>query len=996
MPTLIITNSYGISLSVNPTDIELLQEGNEPASLACTFHSNTALFSSSENANPVQLNASVKLTRGTKTLFEGNIVTKPTVENSGGQLTITITAQDKLWQGKYTKASQNGKDNWENTSPTASITNIEVMRTAQVLRRPYNRATTSFIPSFDTAHAAPNFRLQDWDNAAGIWLALDQYNSSPLSNTAYTTKINKGKYTVATATLNTPIVGQATITINIAGMLEVEKEFIVGERVLFDGNKPNDYTAHVLVSKSLAGTTLSIVLANCTALPPATPYYVRPLTLKLSTKPNGLFFGGYILIDDEAVRYDGYDIDASGIYTLKTVARGSYCFPDLTITSGIHYLYNEYTAAISGTTINITGGSQYDIKISQNALFPVAAVIELFNGATSLGNFTIATSSWNSVTKVCSITVNETLPASVTKVKTQNRVINIYPQKIAPGNLLFEGYAGGTWNIVKPEQYFINFATGVIETQIDWGALGLKLTSTTWDYATKHRISLSYYDELNSNTLLVSDVIKGIVEAPQTLKGRSVGETATNGGWQLPIGSSQVIGLDDRITKVGVSEPQLTFEFIDDFINNLGYTSNEETVVNYFWDSEASKFTIKRIIQETPAKTYRRALEIKRDSVLDEVYSGILFSFTTPAPKNFATALFWGPTDAVYAPKVNGVPKGVAPSKLNILTREEGAGLGWKTYSFSSSFSPIDKHYFGSTFTTDYLDTTGYSLEYGSSPGTTAPENQYTYFVWTNEPGYFSGVDCGTEFVEKIRCVVDVRQEADKDTYTGDFSIDIQVVGIKKFKSPKCSDVVGGDDFAPEFSEADVVELPELRVRYQGDQDLRGVASVVLEADVNMDLAAVCVKYNACPTDGGAHVNTFCRLKELSVLESTKRSVFVRISDQAADGDAKTLYAPKTYKKLIQPNHKILEIDNGNVLYEGAAISLARALLLQRLVLEDSREFILPLQESEEVPKLSETVKILTQISDYTGVVLVRKYVLENGNEKVSLVLRDFTAPILT
>ena len=91
-----------------------------------------------------------------------------------------------------------------------------------------------------------------------------------------------------------------------------------------------------------------------------------------------------------------------------------------------------------------------------------------------------------------------------------------------------------------------------------------------------------------------------------------------------------------------------------------------------------------------------------------------------------------------------------------------------------------------------------------------------------------------------------------------------------------------------------------------------------------------------------------------------------------------------------------LAIDNGDIIYDGAAVSLARAALLQKLILDDSREYSIKLTPSEPLPILCKTYSVMAGDEDYTGVLLVRDWALENGIETVDVVMRDLSAPILT
>jgi hypothetical protein len=999
---LTITNSSGISRDVTPYDIRLLQECNEPASLSCKFLSNLSVYADeSSAANPVQLEAGVVLDRHGVQEFEGNVKTKTTTKLGGGWWEIELTCLDKLAQGKSCRASQSGSDTWEYSTPTAAITATDLMPSAQNILSPFNRYVTAFLPTVDSGHAAPNFQLAEWDNASAVWLALAEYNSTPLSQTVYTSYIDSGAYPTATLTEDSPVAGQTTITIDITSLANIPHEFIVGEKILAaDANGSANYRAYTLLSNDGGiGTTLTLVLEG-TGLPVDTGVsIISPLTIKLSTTGGGLSFGGWLLIDDEIMWYDGYDIDAAGIYAARSLARNSRCFEMTLSDGGKHYLINEYSAVKSGANVLITGGTQYDIAISQNSLFPPGATVELFNSSASLGNFTVATSTWTAATDTCTITTVEALPAAVDEIHTLNRAINIYPQKIAPGELTFEGYnATDGYNLVADKQYEVNFANGEIQTTLQPTNLGATYDSGTTAIvpASKWRVGYSYYDELNANALTVADAVRATCQAAQTLKTHAVGESTTEGGWGLSVSPDAIAvsGLSERISKFSSAEPQLLFEWLDDFLNDLGYLGSDATIAEYHWSSQDSQFVVKKLVQETVAATYRVITNVTHDSVIDEVYTAVLLNYEVPAARNYVGSYFWAPDDSVYD-NPGGTCNGVEPVRAGVLIKEEAGGDGWKNLGFSAS--PEESHkLFPMRYVLDGLKSTGYGLEYGTNPGTDAPENSYIYFTWFNEPGHYSGVACAQELIGHVKAIVDVRKEADSGTYSGDFSLDIQVVGITAFTSPSLSDALG-TDLAPVFAAANVVDLPGLRVRYQGDQDLRGIAEVVLEADnLNIALAAVCVKYNAASFEPGSTDNTFCRLKEFVVESPTRRSVFVRISDDPDSGDSRTMYAPLTHAKLVNDTYKTLEIDNGDILYDGAAISLARSILLQRLVLEDSREYELKLQSTDTVPALAKTYRILAGDEDFTGVVLARQYDLVEGVETVSVVLRDFTAPIIT
>ena len=998
--TLTITNSSGISRTVHPTDINFLQEGNEPASMSCTFESNVDIYESETSAaNALQLEAAAVLDRHGSQEFEGNIKTKTSSKLPGGKWQIAVTILDKLAQGKGTRASQADTDTWEYSTPTASVTEDDLMPSQQNVRAPYERIVTSLLPTIDSANAAPNFALGDWDNRSDVWLALEKYNSTPISQTVYTANVDSGTYVLASINENAPVAGQTTVTIDITSLTNIPDEFIIGEKVVVARSAGSDTYAgyNLLTNDGGIGVTLTLVLDGINLPTLAGAAVISPLALKLSATSGGLAFGGWLLWDDEIIWFDGLDIDASGIYTARSIARNNRAF-NLTLSdAGKHYLINEYDAALAGANVLITGGNQYAIAVSQNSLFPVGSIVELFNLTVSQGDFTVATSSWTAGTDTCTITTVEALPVAIDEIRTQNRVINIIPQKIAPGEMTVEGYnATDGYALVTPKQYDVNYANGEIQTTLLSSLLGASYNSggTTISEATKWRASFSYYDELNANALTVGNVITAVVEESQVLKGNTVGDSAGNGAWGLATGDSVVTGLDDKITKASGAEPQLTFEFLDDFLNDLGYLSTTETLVNYFWNSQTSKLNVVKLTQGAVAGTYHSVAAITRESVLDEVFTGVLLNYEVPAARSFVQTFFWAPDDNVYD-NPGSTCNGVEPDRAGVLVQEEAGGDGWKNLQFSAS--PEESHRnFPMQYVTDGLESTGYGLEYGTNPGVTAPENQYTFFTWFDEPGYYSGAVCNPVLISKARAVVDVRKKADSGTYTGDFSLDIQVVGITAFTSPKLWDAAT-EDLAPVFAVADVVDLPGMRIRYQGDQDLTGVSKVELEAeDINLSLAAGCVKYNAASFESGSTDNTFCRLKELVFEESTKRSVFVRLTDDATDGDSRTVYAPLTYAKLVNPNHKVIEVDNGDVIYDGAAISLARAILLQRLVLEDSREYTLKLSASETMPALTSTIRILVGTEDYTGVVLAREYTLERGVETVTVVVRDFTAPILT
>lgn len=488
---------------------------------------------------------------------------------------------------------------------------------------------------------------------------------------------------------------------------------------------------------------------------------------------------------------------------------------------------------------------------------------------------------------------------------------------------------------------------------------------------------------MNANALTIEEVIETVV-----------GEDVNNGGWGLNSSEVNISGLDDKISKAGSKEPQLTFEFIDDFLSELGLSGNEG-IIGYYWDSKNRTFNVSQISQATTASnTYKQALVVEKSSVMDEIYSGIIVNYELPTVLNYTTLFFWAPDNNVYD-NTSGTLNGVQPLRMMVLP-QEGGGDPWKKFVFSTT-DPEANHVLVPTgLIADNQNTTGFGLEYGLVPGSTAPQNTYTYFVWFDEPGYYSGVACGTKNIDHIKAVIDIRMRTSDSTYTGDFSLDIEVVGFTAFISPDLNNDTS-TDVAPIPDMNTEVSIPGMRYRLVGDSDTSGVKEIVLEVeDLNMDLAAICVKYNACPLDAiNVHVsNTFSRLKELVVEEGRTRSEFVRIVDKTGDGNSRTLYAPESYSRLVSDTYKIKEIDAG-VVTQGAAISIGRAALIQALVIEDSREFVIQLEERDNLPELLSTVRILNSNIDYSGVVLSREYRLEQGVESVVLLLKDFSTSVI-
>jgi len=476
---LIITNTDGIIRRVAPETVELVQEINDPAVLTCKFTSGLSVYSLDTSSNPVRINSEVKLSRNGVQEFEGNIVSISEELNGEGVWEITVVANDKLWQGRGTKASVSGNTTWEVSTPTAdstsSISNADAKPYIRYPHcgKPWNIFSSDFFPYIDNT---------DWDDSNAVWLPLgytssdwEGYPSVPLSDTVYDTLIWGGIYS-ATITLDVPN-SEAIITCDITGKTEVEKEVIEGEYVLIDGTGRYDYAPYrvKIGSRSVTGTTLTFRIEDITTIPSATVDF-RPLTIKLDTSAGGIPPARYGLLDDEVILYDGYDADDSGIWTLQSVHRKT--LEELTLSNnGKHYLNNKYDASISGGNVLITNGDEYDITVSQNALFPPGATVQFdVDGYTA--DYTIATSSWNGTTNTTTITLTSTPPVGLTKVQTRNRFIAIRPQKIAPGEFRFEGLADSQWNLVKEAQYSIDYENGMINTTLIPSILGMCLRNT--------------------------------------------------------------------------------------------------------------------------------------------------------------------------------------------------------------------------------------------------------------------------------------------------------------------------------------------------------------------------------------------------------------------------------------------------------------------------------------------------------------------------------------
>lgn len=999
-----ITSPNGVIRFVNPTEVTLNGEVRQAASLTAKFIDNLDVYESEDvesTTNAVQLNSLVELIRiiddNFIIEFEGNITFKADKKLGAGRWEISIVALDKLFQGRQTRASQSNADTWEYSSPTANTGTITMLASvAPLTRPPWSDPLNYYLPEFD-----PN----DWDLSSAPWLALDSnnYNSSPLQF-----GINAGSYVINTGVLNTPVAGQMTLTLDATGLPNLDDEFVVNESMLLDGENTSDYTPNAIISVgSVAANELVIVIdqpSGAVAITaPGEGWTAKTLTIELSPNQDGILPSGVGMIDNEMVKFDGDDLNATGNYTLKNVRR-DFFFMGLS-PLGVHTAQNVYTGTKVASTIEITGGVQYPIATSQNALFPVGATII----SATLGNLIVTASAWDGTKTTISVAEDISGFGGAHNITTDNRFINVRPQKVAPGEFLFEGLISGDPVIINEKTFEIDYGQGWVVSSLAFGLLGRfwsNVEPPVNNSPTAYRVAYNYYDETDANTLTIEDATKIIAERLQTIKGQIVGETEDNGGWGLPLASVNVgtfLGAL-KITKLISDEPQLSFELLDDLLTDLGLLD----VVGYNWDSPNSEFALDLLSQGAVTKSYQQIKRVVRDTVMDELYSGLLVKHELPAVANLASLFFWAATKHSFIT--------TAPQAFGIQVVE---GVGTDGYNYTTFGSApttrsniITSHRQNAvSVVTDGLDTTSYSLEYGDTPGSDAPSNpagtagEPLYFVWFDEPGFYAGVDCASKMIDHIRCVLDVRQWSNKDVYTGNYQVDIQVVGYTGFTSPDAGTEASPLDVAP--IPTGEVELPGLRIQYQnpsGNVNLSGTRKVVLDVSgINLELVAIGIKFNACPTDksgsGGSPRNVQCMLKGLLVEEARNKSIFVKIIDDEglAGSDSASLYAPLTTKKLVNPNYKVKEVDVG-IATKGAATTLGRGLLLQSLVLKDSREIELGVGGLH-LPALMETISALSPkrpADNFTGVVLSKQYTLMNGVESLTVLLRDFTAPLFT
>lgn len=971
--TLKITNSSGTVRFVYSEDVQISGEINGAQALTATFINNLALYASeTDSTNAVQLRASVIATREGVKEFEGSINFKQDIKSGNGNRFVTITALDRLADGQRARASQSDSDNWTIESPKTS-TGVEILRrTKKLIRAPFNDALTRFIPNTDVAA---------WASGSPVWEDLIEYNSSPLNQTRYT-DIQDGDYTINSAT---PSGGDTDLAIDATGLPNIDDEFIVGELMLVKGVDALAYVPFKILSNSGITANVLTIQVEGTVTLPTTPKAV-PLTIELTTSQNGIFPGGIGLIDDELMWFDGYDLNTAGNYMVRRLRRGLQFIEDV-IVIGEHQAINTYDAALSGSDVLITNGGEFGIQVSQNALFPVGAIVTLWlSNVQQGGDFTVATTAWSS--PVCTITVEEGLPGSIDEIRTQNRFINIRPQRIATGAFKFEGQdSASAWHVIPDTQFTINLNEGYPVTTLDSIILGSAWASGAFRPAGAWRATYNYYPESTAKS--VGDIVEAIA-----------GEPVANGGWGLTSGEIDVSDLSDKITKASNSEPTLVSTWIDGMLTDLGLMGNEN-IIGQFWDSANSAYTVKRLRQGTATAdtTFTSIFSITRDLILDEVKSGLLVKYQLPAPINFAAVFLWAATDeaalGVYP------ANSVKPEKYGVVVSGE------REYSFfswaaGSNRATIIKNHatFPQTLLLDGQNDTGYAQEYGDNPPADAPDSTTgpQWFVWFDEPGFYSGQVCATKTIKRVKVVVEISRWSNADVY-GEPAIDIEVVGFTAFTAPLASDAAGGTDTIPDADPADEVALPGMAFTLPSLNDAF-IQEVTLEADnINLELAAIGIKFNKGPTDraGGATRNVQLKVKEFIVEESVERSLFVSITNTEDSGSSRNLFAPLSYTKLVNPTHLVSEPIDLGVMNEGAANSLARSILLLKLVLEDSREFKIKLG-SKPIPPIMSTVQIYSSDSNdtYVGVVLSRSYSIANGEEHCTILLRKMTAPLIT
>lgn len=275
---------------------------------------------------------------------------------------------------------------------------------------------------------------------------------------------------------------------------------------------------------------------------------------------------------------------------------------------------------------------------------------------------------------------------------------------------------------------------------------------------------------------------------------------------------------------------------------------------------------------------------------------------------------------------------------------------------------------------TDALKTSGWGMRFQSDPG----EQADVLYMWFD-------VALNTFIVDAVDFVLDCRRfiQATNTYHFECLGIDANFDKVDPTNIPEANkiNISGGLDF----------RLPA------GWSDAWNAVEIGAE-DIGALLQGLVCRYNGMSTRNNENQN-LALIKEIRVRGRQRKTVTVQLTDDDTLG-SQFLYAPVTYAKLlrddgaaINTSHQVKRFFIGQGTFN-SAVSLGRLALLQNLAYHRTRQYRISAHlGGKGLPEVTDTVTMIQ--SDFTGIVMDKRYELNKGVETLNLRLLDYRSVII-
>jgi hypothetical protein len=515
------------------------------------------------------------------------------------------------------------------------------------------------------------------------------------------------------------------------------------------------------------------------------------------------------------------------------------------------------------------------------------------------------------------------------------------------------GARNNEWDIIPGEQYAVQPEEGRFDLNYDI-ANWVDTADAGFVSYDNFRASYAVFDEDHASAVDLKEIFNDVLTA-----------TVANGGPGLGAGDISLnANLENiRLTRIRVTEPVSSLQFIHNLLDEIGYNKDEdEAVIGIWYDHETGKVNAAKINQVdlSVSHSFMEAVNVDRGVDIDEVYSAVLVKYTSGQNQNLISH------DRMWHPDTSDNVGDNTESPTHVAYQDEEQPMldGWTWDATSSNNLHTNR-------LTDGFATSGWGLRFGANPG----PNSILLYCWFDD-------SANTYLIDEVEVIVDCRRHSHSTN-----PVHVMVKGAESYTvennpSPTLTFISGA-----------------LNKEFAGSKHLDAINKLKLHAeDIGWEGAAIAIVYDGMATWKGTqsgYGNTNMRLglvKSIKVIGQQVKTKLVQITnDYKLSADYLWVKAA-TYNKLIdanlgQPRVQILDIGQAS---EDTAQSLGRLALLQSLILEQSRNYEIQ-HGLDDIPQMGDKVTCV----DYTGLCLGVDYTSIGGEEVLNLRVVNFDAGLI-